>query len=1068
MSDLATITASLERENNETLAATLQNTGAALQSSGARQAFEELTQILDSQEDKTIDEYKKTQERVKLLQKSIKDLQGLSRAESAALTSVISDAQSSLNQNTGFKKTIGSVIKGSVKDSISGIGGIVTGALSQSPIMAMGAGFIGERVTQFKERKAAQKAEDDERADRIATQAQTEQKEMALLRNQISNDDAIRASGKTQEQIQRDAAMMGISEQELIDQEKNAIIRRAQAEKERVDAETEARKNIEKIAERYGINVPAGDETAPTPNQDIPTSQEDSVAQEETTPRRGRGPDIAPRRARGSGIGDGDISDAGDGMSVMSGLNETQLEFQPYLEKIYEELIWQRENANNPSSLDIENSREMRRERARDRQIELDQLAAMQDQADSTGTSGGSGNEGGILDTLGDLGGLAALASGGGGILGMLGLGKDGFLTKGLKTVTGKFGRFGGKIGKLGGIVAGVAGAIGMASSLLPNFKGPAPSASSTRHPEISTADADAPRVSAADADTAEANENKRLEKERVEKLKQQQAEGEVRKAAAEKKRLQAKADALAAEKKVVADANTKRMAMDAEITSSQMQADADKELKKVQNDAKTKRMALEAEADKARNIEVADAERRQVKAEVDAETKRVELEKKAEVERFTRKNNAVELSPAKPKPVTLDIGKPKPSTTFTPDGVAKKIPTPANLTSAPKVPAGGALDAAKGAIKNATGSTVAAMADVVTPKAAKGVVAAGNMMKKKVMKNILVRKSAMFMAKMVPGLGIAAGLGFSLGRLFDGDFGGAAAEGLGVFLPSVSGAAVDVGLLAKDAYNEYYGSDENPFPLGDDIKNNPEQAYARLGEITTMAKDVILGAEENVQAHNKEEYAKQTAELEGKIAADQEIADTGNMRGPGALATRQAKMRVRQNTRKLEELKKNNPADTMPPIPAQSPDRGDAEMENISTQEDAGMTEMSDSTAAAENPYQAERMKYDKDGDGKLNNYERKMYKIGQAEKRLRVANNNDVSSADQSAKLAVQDKMNSAAVAKSDAAGAGTNNVVVAPTNTQSTVVNNSAPVLGKVGINTRNQDVSAQRFASSLGSF
>ena len=51
MADLASVTATLQRENEAALAASLENASAALQSSGARAAFDELTTILDSQEE---------------------------------------------------------------------------------------------------------------------------------------------------------------------------------------------------------------------------------------------------------------------------------------------------------------------------------------------------------------------------------------------------------------------------------------------------------------------------------------------------------------------------------------------------------------------------------------------------------------------------------------------------------------------------------------------------------------------------------------------------------------------------------------------------------------------------------------------------------------------------------------------------------------------------------------------------------------------------------------------------------------------------------------------------------
>ena len=1132
MADLESVTATLQRQNEEALAASLENASAVLQSSGARTAFEELTNIIESQEEKTVDEYKKTQQRVAALQKSIKNLEGLSRAESAALTQTMKDAQDSLNQNANFKATVGNVVKDSAKGAAAGLGNLVSGALSQSPILAFGAGFISERVSQFKERKAAQKAEDEERNDRLAAEEQKEQKEMGLLRETISNEDAVRASNKNMEEIQRDAAMQGVSEQELIDQEKDRIIRRAQADKDAADKEEAARKNLEKIAERYGISVSGEENMAPSPapqnnittepNQDIPTTSEESETSAEAPTRRGRGPDLQPRARRDTG-GNENISTQtesaadtvqpqGDIASepTVSQLTDTQLEFQPFLEKIYDEMVWQRENADNPNSLEIEEARELRRERKKRLDIERAQLKAMQEGGGSGSGTGGGGNEGGILDTLGDMGGLVGLAGGGAGLLGMFGLGKNGFLTKGLKSVTGKFGGFGGKIGKLGAVVAGAGAAIGGLSTLFPDLKFPkfdidtpdvnanemdgpdrtvrgtqdnieAPKGTDTGKLQTDAdikantgeMDGDGKRTGGSqdnieapkgtDTQKLQIQENVRLEKERVDKLRKAQAEGEVRKAAADKKLNNAKNVAREAEVDAVKKAKAKRLALDQEKLTSQMQTDADAELKRVEAEAEKKRAAAEAEAQKIRDAETAEAERKQLQAEADAEKKRIELENaekkrieletKKEVERFNKKNNVIDFPDAKPISVPVpDNANIKPNTNIP----IKKPPAaavPRGRTT------GGGLAKAKDMIGAKTAATASAISEVVkVPDAAKSVMATGKDIAQKKMKGILGKNFTKMATKLVPGLGILTGLGFAAGRLWDGDFTGAAAEGVGVFLPSVSGAGIDVALMARDSYNDYYKTPGNDFPLEDDLANNPEQAQARLDEITAMAKDMILGAEKQVQDFNAEEYKRQVAELEGQIAADTEIAENKDFAWYESNKPRQARRRIEQNEKKLEELKKTNPAATMSPVPSQSPDRGDGMSSTLPSKPTVAPV---DETSNISEARQRDLELFDTDGDGKLNKYERRQRKLAR-----QTGTQNVSGSASIQAKNEVANMMGKNALDSS--AGAGTNNVVVAPTSNSTVVNNSSVQQLGKNRAQVRNPDQSANNVGAGVGSF
>jgi hypothetical protein len=1213
MADLESVTATLQRQNEEALAASLENASAVLQSAGARTAFEELTNIIESQEEKTVDEYKKTQQRVAALQKSIKNLEGLSRAESAALTQTMKDAQNSLNQNANFKATVGNVVKDSAKGAAAGLGNLVSGALSQSPILAFGAGFISERVSQFKERKAAQKAEEEERNDRLAAEEQKEQKEMGLLRETISNEDAVRASNKNMEEIQRDAAMQGVSEQELIDQEKDRIIRRAQADKDAADKEEAARKNLEKIAERYGISISdeENSQPAPTPNdnittepnQDIPTTSEESETSAEAPTRRGRGPDLQPRARRDTGGNEnistqtestGDtVQPQGDLASepTVSQLTDTQLEFQPFLEKIYDEMVWQRENADNPNSLEIEEARELRRERKKRLDIERAQLKAMQEGDGSGSGTGGGGNEGGILDTLGDMGGLVGLAGGGAGLLGMFGLGKNGFLTKGLKSVTGKFGKFGGKIGKLGAVVAGAGAAIGGLSTLFPDLKFPkfntpdvpdvnanvnanemdgdgkrtggsqdnieapkgtdtgklqtdanikantgemdgdgkrtggtqdnieapkgtdtgklqtdadikantgemdgdgkrtggsqdnieAPKGTDTqklqadvdKKANIGEFDGDGKRTGGSqdnieapkgtDTGKLQIQENVRLEKERVEKLKRAQAEGEARKAAADKKLNNAKNAAREAEVDAVKKAKAKRLALDQEKLTSQMQTDADAELKRVEAEAEKKRVAAEAEAQKIRDAETAEAERKQLQAEADAEKKRIdlenaekkriELETKKEVERFNKKNNVIDFPDAKPISVPVpDNANIKPNTNIP----VKKPPAaavPRGRTT------GGGLAKAKDMIGAKTAGAVGAISEVIkVPDAAKSVMATGKDIAQKKMKGILGKNFTKMATKLVPGLGILTGLGFAASRLWDGDYAGAAAEGVGVFLPSVSGAGIDVALMARDSYNDYYKTPGNDFPLDDDLANNPEQAQARLDEITAMAKDMILGAEKQVQDFNAEEYKRQVAELEGQIAADTEIAENKDFAWYESNKPRQARRRIEQNEKKLEELKKTNPAATMSPVPSQSPDRGDGMSSTLPSKPTVAPV---DETSNISEARQRDLDLFDADGDGKLNKYERRQRKLARQTGAQNVSGSASIQAKNEVANMMGKNALDSSA-------GAVTKNVVVAPTSNSTVVNNSSVQQLGKNRAQVRHPDQTANNVGAGVGSF
>ena len=95
-----------------------------------------------------------------------------------------------------------------------------------------------------------------------------------------------------------------------------------------------------------------------------------------------------------------------------------------------------------------------------------------------------------------------------------------------------------------------------------------------------------------------------------------------------------------------------------------------------------------------------------------------------------------------------------------------------------------------------------------------------------KVMAKSFTKHVGKFGLKAIPIIGAGAGLGFAISRLFEGDFAGAGAEAAGMFVPSVAGSlTIDAGLMARDIYNDAFGTEEDPFP------HDAHAAFAAVGD---------------------------------------------------------------------------------------------------------------------------------------------------------------------------------------------------------------------------------------------
>ena len=88
------------------------------------------------------------------------------------------------------------------------------------------------------------------------------------------------------------------------------------------------------------------------------------------------------------------------------------------------------------------------------------------------------------------------------------------------------------------------------------------------------------------------------------------------------------------------------------------------------------------------------------------------------------------------------------------------------------------------------------------------------------------------FGVKAIPIVGGLAGLGFALKNLADGDYVGASAEGAGIFLPTLAGAPLDLGIAAREVYNDAYQRPDNKFPLEEDLIQDRQMVGDRMEEI--------------------------------------------------------------------------------------------------------------------------------------------------------------------------------------------------------------------------------------------
>ena len=141
------------------------------------------------------------------------------------------------------------------------------------------------------------------------------------------------------------------------------------------------------------------------------------------------------------------------------------------------------------------------------------------------------------------------------------------------------------------------------------------------------------------------------------------------------------------------------------------------------------------------------------------------------------------------------------------------------------------------------------------------------------------------FGIKAIPIVGGLAGLGFAVANLIKGDYVGASAEGAGIFLPTLAGMPLDLGIAAREVYNDAYQRPDNKFPLEEDLIQDRQMVGDRMEEIYREIKKQLPTNKENAKPRGRMKRAKQLRSQSQASQTDAQVDSASSMEpgGPSA-----------------------------------------------------------------------------------------------------------------------------------------------------------------------------------------
>ena len=137
------------------------------------------------------------------------------------------------------------------------------------------------------------------------------------------------------------------------------------------------------------------------------------------------------------------------------------------------------------------------------------------------------------------------------------------------------------------------------------------------------------------------------------------------------------------------------------------------------------------------------------------------------------------------------------------------------------------------------------------------------------------------FGVKAIPIVGTLAGVGFAVERLISGDFVGASAEGAGIFLPTLAGAPLDLGIAAREVYNDTYQRSDNQFPLEEDLIQDPQMVGDRMEDIYKEIKKQLSTNQENAKPRGRMKRGQQLR-AQSQVSGAEPQTDLSSSMEPG------------------------------------------------------------------------------------------------------------------------------------------------------------------------------------------
>lgn len=231
-----------------------------LESKAGEEANRQLRDLIEKQSSMSAKERRASQKQLDDITKLIQNSSEIADSDKIKFQTLIKMHDQRIKSDSSLMKDVGSQLTEKITENVTNIGAVVSGVVSDSPLLAMGVKFLGDSVVKgvrsfraFQKKNKEEKELRSRQTELFREQERIDEEERRILREQLTEKDIQNKLNITEEDIQKKAEETNRSRESIVNEEKDKIIEQSKIAKQRKDNAAAEQKRIKELKDSVGL-----------------------------------------------------------------------------------------------------------------------------------------------------------------------------------------------------------------------------------------------------------------------------------------------------------------------------------------------------------------------------------------------------------------------------------------------------------------------------------------------------------------------------------------------------------------------------------------------------------------------------------------------------------------------------------------------------------------------------------------------------------------------------------------------------------------------------------------------